>query len=253
MGKTKRDFTPVGWEPGEKRPYNPIDIGKWIRKHGHVSNGAKVVMEEILDAGGKKGYSFPSMNTIADNCEMCRQNVWLRIQELEEAGHLCIDRTEGTSAVYRPSERLLDDVKKDKESRLSSRVDKGCQVELTGGVKQTLQVGCQVDFTGQIDNNPKDQENPVSDIGKYKREKKRKRKGKDWFDNDYCESIKSLVDTEEKQDLKPPEDNEVDWIISDTNMRDCKISEYGPVGYGKVKYPVYEGEFSSTQGAGMPC
>ena len=115
---------------------------------------------------------------------------------------------------------------------------------MTGGVNQSLQVGCQVELTGQIDNNLKNQDNPVSDNGNYKREKKTKRKvkkGELWFDTDDCELIKALVvDTEEKQDLKPPDNNEVDWIIGDKIMRDCKISEYGPVGFGQIKFPTLD-------------
>jgi hypothetical protein len=55
-------------------------------------------MCEIIDAGGAKGYSYPGMNVIAENCEMTRMNVWLRIQDLQEKGLLHMDKKVGTSA-----------------------------------------------------------------------------------------------------------------------------------------------------------
>lgn len=66
--KPKRDFTPPGWSPGEKRPYKPIPINRFVRKDRKLSSGAKVVMEELIEAGGGDGYAYPSMNVIAHNC-----------------------------------------------------------------------------------------------------------------------------------------------------------------------------------------
>ena len=172
MGRTKRDFTPPGWKKGEKRPYNPIPLNRIVRRDKNISHAAKPVMAEILEAGGGKGYCYPSMNVIAENCGMSRRYVLELIQELQDHNYLHVNRTKGRSAVYRPTEELL--------NKVETQNHKGqtCELEVTGvmnhssqvGVNHRLQVGCEPQFTCQTCNYSKEQAAIDSGIPNIKKE-----------------------------------------------------------------------------------
>lgn len=176
MGRPKRDFTPDGWEPGEKRPYNPIRLNRLVRKDKNLSHAAKPVMAEILEAGGGNGYCYPSMNVIAENCGMSRQHVWEQIQELKEKGYLHIDSASGRSAVYRPMNGLLYGYVLELPVQTEGRT---CQPEITRPVNYSLQIGvnyglhwgCKPEVTGQTHNSLKEQAEIETDSQKCKKEK----------------------------------------------------------------------------------
>ena len=53
------------------------------------------------------------------------------------------------------------------------------------------------------------------------------------------------------------QDNELDWILSELPIeqvpKNCRIAEYGPIGYGKENYPILEEDLSLVQVQGLPC
>jgi DNA-binding transcriptional ArsR family regulator len=220
MGK-KGLPTPEGWGEDEKRPYQPIIRCTTAAADRSLSSGAYRVLSIIVFKGGGNGFSFDGIEKLVEKCGLKQSIIREHIQELKRRGYLCEQRRKGTSSIYTLGPLL---------EGLSNETKKGKVRRSTGG-------GAPVHRRSDNDNLSKTLEYPDIDDETNEEHKNIIR----WFDTDDCELIKALVvDTEEKQELKPPDNNEVDWIISDRTMRDCKISEYGPVGFGTEKYPAWD-------------
>ena len=221
--------TPEGWSEHERRPYQPIIRCTTAAADRSLSSGAYRVLTIILFKGGGNGFSFDGIKVLVEKCGLKQSIIREHIQELKKLGYLCEQRRKGTSSIFTLGPLLVGLSNETKKSKVRRSTG--------GGAPVYRRRGAPVHRRSDNDNRSKTLEYPDIDNETNEEHKNIIR----WFNTDDCKLIKSLVvDTEEKQELKPPDNNEVDWIIGDKIMRDCKISEYGPVGFGQIKFPTLE-------------